>query len=354
MSHFLENAIKINMNKKMKIIDGSQGEGGGQILRSSLALSMCTNTPVRVENIRAGRQKSGLLRQHLACVLASKEITNAKVIGDELGSSTVEFYPGKIQAGTYHFAIGSAGSTSLLFQTVLPALLMAEKTSKVSFSGGTHNDLAPSFDFIKHCFIPTLKSLNVNIEAELETYGFMPNGGGKWTTTIHPIDSMKALNMISVEKIHSRQAIVTQSGVSKQAAERELARVKKKLQWADSDLHIKQVNSIGPGNIISLRVSDGNIHEVIEIVGSKKLSAERVAGRAIAAMKRYLKSGAAVGDYLCDQLLLPLALGNGGRFTTIKPSLHTRTNIDVIKTFVDCDINIDRINDDLFEVYIKT
>ena len=165
------------MNKEMKIIDGSQGEGGGQILRSTLALSMCTGTPVRIENIRAGRRKPGLLRQHLACVRASKEITNAKVIGDELGSSAVEFRPGEIKAGTYEFAIGSAGSTSLVFQTVLPALLMADKQSVVSFSGGTHNDLAPSFDFIQHCFIPALASINLDIKAELNAYGFMPIGG---------------------------------------------------------------------------------------------------------------------------------------------------------------------------------
>jgi len=158
----------------MKVIDGSQGEGGGQILRSTLTLSMCTGTPVRIENIRAGRRKSGLLRQHLACVRASKEISNANVIGDELGSSTIEFRPGKIQAGTYDFAIGSAGSTSLLFQTVLPALLMADRESTVSFSGGTHNDLAPSFDFIKHCFIQALKTINLDVDAELEAYGFMP------------------------------------------------------------------------------------------------------------------------------------------------------------------------------------
>ena len=341
------------MKKEMKIIDGSQGEGGGQILRSTLALSMCTGTPVRIENIRAGRRKTGLLRQHLACVRASKEITNAKVIGDELGSSIVEFRPGVIKAATYDFAIGSAGSTSLLFQTVLPALLMADAESVVSFSGGTHNDLAPSFDFIKHCFIPALASINLDIKAELNAYGFMPNGGGKWTATIQPIKGMTALDMMSIGKIQSRQAVVTQSGVSRSVAERELGRIKKKLQWADGDLRINQVDSIGPGNVVSLRVSDGHINEVIDVVGAKQLTAERVAGRAIASMKRYLKSGAAVGEYLCDQLLLPLALGNGGRFTTVEPSLHTKTNIDVIKEFIDCDIDINEVSDDLFEINIR-
>ena len=341
------------MKKEMKIIDGSQGEGGGQILRSTLALSMCTGTPVRIENIRAGRRKTGLLRQHLACVRASKEITNAKVIGDELGSSMVEFRPGAIKAGTYDFAIGSAGSTSLLFQTVLPALLMADAESVVSFSGGTHNDLAPSFDFIKHCFIPALASINLDIKAELNAYGFMPNGGGKWAATIQPINGVGVLEMMSLGKIIHQQAVVTQSGVSKSIAERELARVKKKLQWAGDELRINLVESIGPGNIISLRVSDGNVCEVVDVVGAKSLSAERVAGRAISALKRYLNSGAVVGEYLCDQLLLPLALGNGGRFTTLKPSLHTETNIDVIKEFIDCDIKVKEVDEDLFEISVQ-
>jgi RNA 3'-terminal phosphate cyclase (ATP) len=354
MKHFSINVIKLKMNKEMKIIDGSQGEGGGQILRSTLALSMCTGTPVRIENIRAGRRKAGLLRQHLACVRASKIVSNAKVIGDELGSSTVEFHPSGIQSGTYDFAIGSAGSTSLLFQTVLPALLMADKESTVSFSGGTHNDLAPSFDFIKHCFLPALKTINLDVKAELNAYGFMPHGGGKWTATIQPIKGVGVLDMTSVGRFDHKQAIVTQCGVSRSVAERELARVKKKLQWADDDLHINQVESIGPGNIISLRVSDGNITEVIDIVGAKNLSAERVAGRAISAVKRYINSGAAVGEYLCDQLLLPLALGNGGRFTTLKPSLHCKTNIDVIKEFIDCEIGVAEISEDLFEIRVAT
>lgn len=340
------------VNREMKIIDGSLGEGGGQILRSTLALSMCTGTPVRIENIRAGRRKSGLLRQHLACVRASKKISNAKVIGDELGSSTVEFRPGEIKAGTYEFAIGSAGSTSLVFQTVLPVLLMADKESKVSFSGGTHNDLAPSFDFIKHCFIPALKTINLDVAAELHAYGFMPHGGGKWTATIQPVSGIGTFDMTNIGKFESKQAVVTQSDVSRSVAERELARVKKKLQWADDELHINQVESVGAGNVVSLRVSDGTINEVIDVVGSRKLSAERVAGRAVSAMKRYLNSGAAVGEYLCDQLLLPLALGNGGRFTTVEPSMHTKTNIDVIKTFIDCEIHIKELDEDKYLISI--
>ena len=342
------------MNKELKIVDGSFGEGGGQILRTSLSLSMCTGTPVRIENIRAGRRKTGLLRQHLACVRASKEICDAKVIGDELGSSTVEFHPGTIRAGTYDFAIGSAGSTSLLFQTVLPALLMADARSTVSFSGGTHNDLAPSFDFIKHSFIPALEKMGINVEVELHSYGFMPNGGGKWTAKIKPMSEIRSLDMSERGTITSRLAVVTQSGVSRSVAERELSRVQKKLQWNDNELMINQVESIGPGNIISLRVSNGHISEVIEFVGAKNLSAERVAGKAIAALKHYLDSGAAVGEYLCDQLLLPMALGKGGSFTTFEPSLHTSTNILVIEKFLDVDTKVSQQKNNFFRITVRT
>lgn len=360
MTHFLENAtkikvrIKIRMNKKLTIIDGSQGEGGGQILRSTLTLSMCTGTPVRIENIRAGRKKTGLLRQHLACVRASKTISNATVVGDELGSSTVEFHPQAIQAGDYEFSIGSAGSTSLVFQTVLPALLMANAQSTVTLSGGTHNDLAPSFDFIQGCFLPALKTINIDVQSELNTYGFMPIGGGKWCATIHPVNGVGVLNMNSIGELTQKQAIVTQSGVSRSVAERELARVKKKLQWSESELHIKQVESVGPGNIVSLRITDGKLHHIVEAVGSKNVTADRVAGRAASAMKQYLNSGAAVGEYLCDQLLLPLALFNGGRFTTTELSLHSQTNIDVIKRFIDCNVDVKKIDGNQFEVTVET
>jgi len=270
-----------------------------------------------------------------------------------LGLSTVEFHPGKIVAGTYDFAIGSAGSTSLLFQTVLPALLKADTESVVRLSGGTHNDLAPSFDFIKHSFLPALKIMGINIEVELQSYGFMPNGGGRWTAKIQPMHEVKPLALHKRREIVSRQAIVTQSGVSRSVAERELSRVQKKLQWTNDELHIKQVESIGPGNIVSLRVSDGHVNEVIDVVGAKNVSAERVAGKAVANLKRYLDSGTAVGEYLCDQLLLPLALGGGGSFTTLEPSLHTKTNIEVIKMLLDCEIDPNEVHNGKYQITVS-
>lgn len=336
----------------MKWIDGSNGEGGGQILRSALSLAMCTGIPVTIDNIRAGRKKPGLLRQHLTCVRASQSICNAEVSGAELGSQKVVFKPGIITGGDYEFSIGSAGSTSLVFQTLLPALLTADTASTLTLSGGTHNGMAPSFDFIKQCFLPTLAGINIHVDAELQDYGFYPNGGGRWTAKIEPFNGVKSLDLVERGEIVKRHAIVTQANVAPHVAERELAHVKKRLHWHDDELETKMVNSVGAGNIVSLRVQSERCCEVTEAVGERSLSAERVAGRAAAAMKHYLGSGAAVGEYLCDQLLLPLALANGGKFTTIKPSLHTLTNIDVIQQFVDCEINVQQQDENCFMISV--
>ncbi len=336
----------------MKLIDGSFGEGGGQIFRSSLSLSMCTGTPVRIENIRAGRKKPGLLRQHLACLRASKEICNAQVKGDELGSKAVEFIPGEIKAGEYAFAIGTAGSTSLVFQTILPALLRADVPSKVQLEGGTHNQSAPSFEFIDNCFLRALKRININVEASLQQYGFYPNGGGKWTAEVTPANTVYPLKLMERGKLEESKALAYLAKLPAHIAERELHYVKKKLGWFDKDLRHREVSSFGPGNLLSLQFGFKRVSEVFDAVGAVGLTAERVAGRAVKDAKRFLDSEAAVGEHLCDQLLLPMAVNSGGSFRTLKPSLHTETNIEVIKSFLSCDITVEKLGEDLYELRV--
>ncbi len=336
----------------MKIIDGSKGEGGGQIFRSSLSLAMCTQTPVRIENIRAGRKKPGLLRQHLACLRSSKEICNARVTGDELGSACVEFIPGDIVAGKYHCAIGTAGSTSLIFQTILPALLQADAESEVTLEGGTHNQAAPSFEFIQHCFISVLNRMNIKIEAVLDKYGFYPNGGGAWRVKISPTSEVYPLKLLERGELQSHQAVAMSSRIPEHVTDRELKYIQRKLKWQGEELEQKLLDSFGPGNLVSLQVRFQKVTEVFDSVGAVGLSAERVAGRCVRDLKRYLSSEAVVGEYLCDQLLLPMALGSGGVFTTLSPSLHSRTNIEIIKKFIDCDISIKEIDADLIEIRV--
>src|SRR5262245_60443308 len=174
----------------MEVIDGSQGEGGGQILRTALALSLVTGAPFRVEKIRAGRQKPGLLRQHLTAVTAAVEIGGAAVEGATLGSRELSFRPGSVRPGAYRFAVGTAGSAALVLQTVLPALLTATGPSTVVVEGGTHNPHAPPFDFLALAFLPLLARMGARAQATLDRPGFYPAGGGQLTVEITPAPAL--------------------------------------------------------------------------------------------------------------------------------------------------------------------
>ena len=176
-------------------IDGSQGEGGGQILRTALALSMITGQAFELINIRAGRKKPGLMRQHLVCVQASQHISQAYVEGAELHSQRLYFAPQHVQNGKYQFQIGSAGSTTLVLQTLLPALLLRNEASELTISGGTHNPLAPTADFIEHCFLPALEKLGIAVEFKLNKAGFFPIGAGEIQIKIQPWQHRNKLNL---------------------------------------------------------------------------------------------------------------------------------------------------------------
>lgn len=179
----------------MIVIDGSLGEGGGQVLRTALSLSMVTGKPFRIEKIRAGREKSGLLRQHLAAVLAAKDVGQADVDGAVLSSTSLSFKPKSIQPGEYHFVVGTAGSGTLVMQTVLPALMIASAPSRLVIEGGTHNMAAPPFDFVEKCFLPQIERMGPKVQVNLERYGFYPAGGGRFTVEIEPERKLTPLSL---------------------------------------------------------------------------------------------------------------------------------------------------------------
>ncbi len=338
--------------KEVITIDGSKGEGGGQIFRTSLSLAMCLGQPVRIEKIRAGRNRPGLLRQHMVCLKAAQEICDAKVSGAELGSSSVTFIPGTIKAGQYRFAIGSAGSTTLVFQTVLMPLLLADDESELYIEGGTHNGMAPSYDFIQQSFLPQMVKMGCRIETELESYGFYPAGGGAWKARVYPLQEKRSLHLMECGELRRQSAVATSSRIPAHVAKRELSMVQKKLLWPEASLHERQVQSSGPGNLVSLRIEMDNVTEVCESIGERNVSAERVAGRAIRDLKRYQSAAVPVGEYLADQLLLPMALGRGGRFRTLNPSQHLLTNIEVIKQLTSVDFQLTRLDEDCWEVAV--
>ena len=180
---------------EMITIDGSQGEGGGQILRTSLALSLVTGQPFRMERIRAKRQKPGLLKQHLTAVEAAKTVGCAEVEGAALSSQTLEFRPGPVTPGNYRFAVGTAGSATLVLQTVLPALLTASGHSTLTLEGGTHNPMAPPFDFLEKCFMPLIHRMGPSVELELRRPGFFPAGGGRFHARIEPAKKLSRLDL---------------------------------------------------------------------------------------------------------------------------------------------------------------
>ena len=333
-------------------IDGSQGEGGGQILRTSLSLSMCLQTPIRIENIRAGRKKPGLLRQHLTCVRAAKTICDAQVEGDELKSSYIDFAPGKIKSGEYRFAIGTAGSTSLVFQTILPALLQAEGESTVSLEGGTHNMQAPSYEFITKSFNKAISKIGHTIDCKLDRYGFYPNGGGQWTALIKPKKETRRLKLLDRGDLVARNATTFTSKIPMSVSQRELKKVVHKLNWSSEELLEKEVEAFGPGNLISLSLEFENTTELFDEVAQKGVTAERVAGKAIKKLNRFLNSKAVVGEHLADQLLLPMVLSKGGSFITHSMSEHVTTNIDVINRFIDNAISVTEIDEDTVKVVI--
>lgn len=318
----------------MILIDGSSGEGGGQILRSALALSAITVTPVRIERVRGKRPKPGLQRQHLVAVQAAARVCNGRLEGAALHSPTVELHPQGVVAGDYRFDIGSAGSCSLVLQTVLPPLLLAGAPSRVEIRGGTHNPLAPPFEFLRDAFLPRLAEIGAQVDLQLERHGFFPAGGGRLVAQIQPLTAAKPLDLRERGPQRLRRALAVVANLPLSIAEREAATVKSRLKWSEDEVRAHPVEADGPGNAVLITVAHAHACEVVTALGELRLPAEHVAQRAAQQMRRYLDAGVPVGEHLADQLLLPLVLGAGGVFRTVEPSQHTRTNAAVIARFL--------------------
>src|SRR5437867_7015012 len=223
----------------MITIDGSEGEGGGQILRTALALSLVTGQPFRIERIRARRQKPGLLRQHLTAVEAAKSVGCAEVSGAAINSQVLEFRPGPVTPGNYRFAVGTAGSATLVLQTVLPSLLSASGRSTLTLEGGTHNPLAPPFNFLARSFMPLIHRMGPNVELELRRPGFFPAGGGKFHARIEPVKRLTRFDLLERGAIRQQRARAILSKLPAQVAERELTVVREQLGWRENDCGVE-------------------------------------------------------------------------------------------------------------------
>lgn len=318
----------------MITIDGSQGEGGGQILRSSLALSALLREPIHITNIRANRSKPGLARQHLAAVRAAAAVCGAEVEGDALRSRALTFRPGSVRGGDFTFDIGSAGSATLVLQTVLyPLLLAAPERSHVTVIGGTHNPMAPPAEFLDEVFLPLLRRMGAEVALTLERPGFYPKGGGKLRLQITPCGGLKPLDLAGAPApIIRREARSLLVRLPEHVARRELAVVRERLGWGDEECLAVRGRAAGPGNalLLSLEREDG-LRALISAIGERGKPAERVAEEACAELERYLGEGAPVERRLADQLLLPCALAGDSALRIGPPSRHTTTNLAILE-----------------------
>lgn len=337
-------------------IDGSQGEGGGQIIRSSLALSLITGKAVMLRDIRAKRKNSGLARQHLVAVQAAAEIGGTQPVGAAIGSSRLYFEPGQVNPGDYRFSIGTAGSASLVLQTILPPLLIAGAPSSLTIEGGTHNPLAPPADFLIRSYSPLIRGLGPGLQVELDRHGFYPAGGGRLRVRVEPAPELRPFELIARGNLIRKRGRALVANLPKKIAERECHELRRLSGWAKEWFRAEEVVAHGCGNVVLIELEFEHVTEVFVAFGERGVRAEQVAATCWREAEEYLSHEAPVGPHLADQLMLPLALvAAGGRTCTYRTaplSGHSLTHLEIIQLFLPVQFTIHNLPDGLIDVTI--
>lgn len=318
---------------EMVEIDGREGEGGGQIVRTSVALSAITARPLRIIRVRANRKKPGLQPQHLAAVKAVATVCRAETEGLSVGAERFRFVPGRPQPGNYRFEVKTAGSACLVLHAVLPVLALASGRSSVVLTGGTHNDRAPPFDHVAKAFLPALAAMGLRAQLRLQRPGFYPKGGGEMALELEPWD--EARPFVRVEPVD--EAEVSATAHVGRLPEHVARRAEAYLSQAGFRIEISPApsSSVGPGFAVCLHRSAPGAGEVVTGFGVRGTPAEQVIDGAVAELDALARSRMPVGPHLADQLLLYLALGAGGRFRACgQPSLHVQTQVKTIARFL--------------------
>ena len=324
-------------------IDGGQGEGGGQVLRTAISLAALYSRPLHIFNIRAGRARPGLKRQHLTCLRAAQELCSGRLEGDTSNSSEIRFEPGPVKAGEYHFSVGTAGSALLVFQTVIWPLLFAKGNSRVVFEGGTHNPMAPTFDFVDRCFVPIMRRMGARLDLHLEKRGFMPAGGGRFVAEIEGGTTLSPIDLLERGPLVERRATGLVANLPGTIAIRELSEIRNILQWRHEEcLPLVDQDADCTGNVLLLEIAHEHVSELVSVIGERQLTAEMVAAKAAEEVQAYLDCEAPVGEHLADQLIIPFALAGGGSFRSTELSTHAETNVDTVRLFSDTRIATSR------------
>ncbi|MEI2583562.1 RNA 3'-terminal phosphate cyclase [Scytonema sp. PRP1] len=340
-------------------IDGSYGEGGGQILRTSLSLAAITGHPIRIGNIRAGRPKPGLAAQHLTAVRATAAICNAKVQGDALGSTALEFIPGSaVQAGNYTFDVsearegGSAGAVGLVLQTVLLPLVLATgcrdvacNVSTVTLRGGTHVTHSPSITYIQEVYLPTVQRMGVQVEVELKAWGWYPQGGGEVQLLISG-GSISGINLVERGDLQQVRGLAVVTELPSHIPQRMASRAENVLREAQLKPSVQPLRAKGvaPGAGLFLTAEYENSLAGFGALGRIGLPADKVADMACEELLKFHQTGAPVDEHLADQLLLPAALASTrSEYRVPEVSTHLTTNAWVIEQFGLARVKVDEV-----------
>jgi RNA 3'-phosphate cyclase len=339
----------------MIVIDGSQGEGGGQVLRTSLSLSIITGQPFRIENIRSGRKKAGLMAQHLASVEAAAAVSQAEVQGASPGSQTVTFEPGEIRVGRYSFNIPTAGSACLLLQTIFFPLSQAGSASTVSIQGGTHVNWSPCYHYLELNWLPVLEQIGFNARMELLQAGFYPEGGGRIQASIRPASPLEPLDIQQRGKLLNIRGLTMVANLPLSIADRQRRQALRRLEELRRDPQKPELASLPApriktlqlparfkGTCLLLLAEFENSRACFFGLGALGKPAERVADEALDELLDFLASPAAVDRFLADQLLLPLSLAKGpSSLTSQQITGHLLTNATIVEAFLPARIRID-------------
>ena len=323
-------------------IDGSDGEGGGQVLRTALGLALVTGRAFRIRDIRKKRSRPGLLRQHLTAVQAASTIGRASVVGDQLGSTELVFTPGRVTHGEHRFAVGTAGSATLVLHTILPALLHTEGSSVIRLEGGTDNMAAPPFEHLREVYVPLVQRLGARLDVTLERRGFYPAGGGAFVARIEGASRLAPFELLERGALVRRHFLARTSGfVEDHVAHRELSVLRERFGLTRDETSHAIEKTPGPGNTVEAHLEYEHAREVFVAFGSKGKRAESVAHELADEVASFDAKNVPVGVHTADQLLLLLALAGGGRFRTVEPSGHTRTQAELVPRFLPVAIGLD-------------
>ncbi|MCA9174429.1 MAG: RNA 3'-terminal phosphate cyclase [Planctomycetales bacterium] len=313
------------------IVDGALGEGGGQVVRSAMCIAAVTGRTVEVRNVRARRSPPGLKAQHVTAARAAAEICGGELSGAELGSKELRLQPGELRGGDYCFDIGTAGSTMLVLQTVLPALLFAPQRSKIDLVGGTHNTMAPSWEFVERVYLPMLRRMGADVSYRLDQRGFFPRGGGRVIVEVEPAP-LRPLAIMERGECVKRRAIAICAQLPREIGVRETDTIVRSMGWRAREAEvIEDGDTLSPGNVAMIELQFPDVGELICEHGRVGLRAEKVAKRAVRQARAYLDADVPVGEHLADQLMTPLALmawrakSSVSRFRTLPLTQHAKT-----------------------------